>query len=76
MTGWRNNFLRALAERAVSAEMGDELLREADLEAAERGLPPEQIFGPATAYADQLARALRVPSGSPLAVAEQLGRRR
>ncbi|HOT34510.1 MAG TPA: ATP-binding cassette domain-containing protein [Microthrixaceae bacterium] len=71
MTGWRNNFLRALAERAVSAEMGDELLREADLEAAERGLPPEQIFGPATAYADQLARALRVPSGSPLALAEQ-----
>ncbi len=71
MTGWRTNFLRALAERAVPVEVGEELLAEADLEAADRGLTLEQTFGPATAYADQLARARRVPPAAPLATAEQ-----
>jgi ABC-2 type transport system ATP-binding protein len=71
VSSWRTNFLRALAERAVPAEKGEELFREADLQASEHGLPPEQIFGPATAYADQLARALRVPSAAPLAAEER-----
>ncbi len=49
------------------AEKCEELFREAALQASEHGLAPEQIFGPATAYADQVARALRVPAAAPLA---------
>jgi ABC-2 type transport system ATP-binding protein len=67
MSRWRTNFLRALAERAVPAERGEELFQEAALQASEHGLALEQVFGPATAYADQVARALRVPPAAPLA---------
>jgi ABC-2 type transport system ATP-binding protein len=68
VSSWRTNFLRGLADRAVPPEKGEELFREAALQANEHGLEPEQVFGPATAYADQVARALRVPSAAPLIV--------
>ena len=66
MSDWSANFRHALAERGVDAARADELGVEALEQAADHGLAPERVFGPATAYADQMARALRVPATDPL----------
>jgi hypothetical protein len=66
MSSWSTNFKHALAERGVDPAQARQLDTEALEQAADHRLEPEQMFGPATAYADQIARALRVPSASPL----------
>lgn len=66
MSNWSNNFKHALAERGVDPARAEQLNSEALEQAEDHELDPERVFGPATAYADQVARALRVPSATPL----------
>ena len=66
MSDWSANFRHALSERGVDPTRADQLDCEALEQAADHGLPPGRLFGPATAYADQVARALRVPAATPL----------
>lgn len=66
MSGWSANFRHALAERGVDPARAEQLGIEAIEQARDHGVAPERMFGPATAYADQMARALRVPAGTPL----------
>jgi len=71
MSGWSANFKHALLERGVDPERAEQLVDEACEQATDHGLTPARIFGPATAYADQVARALRVPSAAPLPMPEE-----
>jgi ABC-type multidrug transport system ATPase subunit len=66
VSNWPANFLYALSERGLDAESAQRLHREALEQASDHGLTPERMFGPATAYADRLARALRSPTATPL----------
>ena len=68
MSRWSANFRHALAERGVDPARAEQFVREALEQATDHGLAPEQMFGPATAYADQMARALRIPAATPLPV--------
>ena len=58
---WADNLRHALVERGVAEHRAAELLRDAEEVAVESGDSPVAVFGPATAYADQLARAMRTP---------------
>ena len=58
---WTATLRHALRERGVSEERTQDLLRDAMDLAAEAKAAPVALFGPAGAYADQLARALRTP---------------
>lgn len=66
MSKWSANFVHALSERGLDSRQCQKLTSEALEQAADHGLTPERMFGPATAYADQLARALRSTSATPL----------
>lgn len=66
MSNWSHNFTHALGERGVDPARAETLDKEAREQAADHGLDPERLFGPATAYAERIARALRVPSVTPL----------
>ena len=58
MSDWSVNFRHALSERGVDPARIDQLKEEALEQAADHGLDPGQVFGPATAYADQVASCL------------------
>ena len=66
MSDWSANFRHALTERGVDPARINQLDCEALEQATDHGLAPEQVFGPATVYADQVARALRFPAATPL----------
>ena len=66
MSDWPANFMHALAERGLDPERAQRLTSEALEQASDHRLTPERMFGPATAYADQLARALRSTTATPL----------
>lgn len=66
MSDWSANFRHALAERGVDPSRVSQLTTDALEQATDHGLSPERVFGPATAYADAMARALRVPAVAPL----------
>lgn len=66
MSSWPANFSHALTERGLDDENVRRLTSEAIEQAADHGLSPERMFGPATAYADRLARAMRSPTPAPL----------
>ena len=66
MSNWSANFVHALSERGLDSESAHRLTSEALEQAADHGLTPEGMFGPATAYADQLARAMRSTTAAPL----------
>lgn len=68
MSDWSVNFRHALSERGVDPARVEQLESEALEQAADHGLDPGRVFGPATPYADQVARALRVPAAAPLPV--------
>jgi len=63
---WPANFMHALAERGLDSDSARRLTSEALEQATDHGLTPERMFGPATAYADQLARAMRSVTATPL----------
>lgn len=73
MSDWPSNFRHALTERGVDPAQVQDLASEALDQAADHGLAPATMFGPATAYADQVARALRVPAAAPLPSPERSG---
>jgi hypothetical protein len=66
VSNWSANFVHALCERGLDSESAHRLTCEALEQAADHGLTPEGMFGPATAYADQLARAMRSTTAAPL----------
>lgn len=66
MSNWPANFVHALCERGLDSDSAQRLKGEALEQATEHGLNPEQMFGPATAYADQLVRAMRSTPAAPL----------
>lgn len=66
MSKWETNFRHALSERGLDADSAHRLTGEALEQAADHGLTPEHMFGPAMAYADQLARAMRSTTATPL----------
>ncbi|MEO1061959.1 MAG: ABC transporter ATP-binding protein [Actinomycetota bacterium] len=71
MSNWPANFLHALSERGLDDEGARRLQREALEQAADHGLTPERMFGPATAYADRLARAMRSTTATRLPAASR-----
>lgn len=66
MSNWSANFMHALSERGLDSDSVQRLKSEALEQATDHGLAPERMFGPATAYADRLARALRSTTAAPL----------
>lgn len=66
MNNWAANFMHALSERGLDFESAQRLSSEALEQATDHGLTLERMFGPATAYADQLARAMRSTTTTPL----------
>lgn len=66
MSNWPANFVHALCERGLDSDSAQRLKGEALEQATEHGLTPERMFGPATAYADQLVRAMRSTPSAPL----------
>ncbi|WP_106850387.1 ATP-binding cassette domain-containing protein [Blastococcus sp. Marseille-P5729] len=64
--GWPMTLQRALVERGVRPQRAAELAQDAVAEAAEHRTAPDELFGPATAYADEVARALRTSAAPPL----------
>ncbi|MFB9311649.1 ATP-binding cassette domain-containing protein [Nocardioides plantarum] len=70
MSGWSANFRHALSERGVDLVRAEQLVSEALEQAADHGLAPQRMFGPATRYADLVARALRIPAATPLPVTD------
>lgn len=71
MNTWATNFRHALSERGLDTDTAHRLASEALEQATDHGLPPERMFGPATAYADQLARAMRGTTAAPLPTSGQ-----
>lgn len=71
MSNWSANFMHALCERGLDPERAQRLVGEALEQASDHCLAPEQMFGPATAYADQLARAVRSTTTTTLPVSAQ-----
>jgi ABC-2 type transport system ATP-binding protein len=66
VSNWAANFRHALSERGIDSNTAQRLESEALEQAVDHGLPPERMFGPATAYADELGRALRTTAATPL----------
>lgn len=64
--GWSTTLHQALVERGITRSKAGELVQDAVGAAADHGTDPRGLFGPATAYADQVARALRATATAPL----------
>ncbi|WP_166741747.1 ATP-binding cassette domain-containing protein [Cumulibacter soli] len=58
---WERNLRYALTERGIEGARVDELVSDALAEATAGGVEPESLYGSATVYADEAARALRIP---------------
>lgn len=65
MSDWSANFRHALGERGVDPVRAEQLVSESLAQSSDHGLTPEQMYGPGTAYGDEMARALRI-AATPL----------
>ncbi|SDU56608.1 ABC transporter ATP-binding protein [Jiangella alkaliphila] len=57
---WADELRAALLDLGVPSAEAGQLAQDSELEAAGTGTPPRQLYGPAHAYARELAGALRV----------------